>query len=212
MARKRCSRADPVSMVMTRSSRSTTGDVMENTGTAAPWQKKDLTYRIAQYPGENHLLHSEVDETIARVFQIWEEVAPLTFNAIDTEADIEIKFGRGDHGDDTPFDGAGHTLAHAFSPGPGIHGDIHFDDSELWTVDSPMGTNLFMVALHEIGHSLGLNHSDNTDSVMYPWYPGYQGSSYTIPAVDVMAIRALYGGGFGFTFFRRRCFYVTSQP
>ncbi|XP_035685418.1 stromelysin-2-like [Branchiostoma floridae] len=195
MVRKRCNRADPVSMVMTRSSRSVTGDVMANTGTVqpVPWQKTDLTYRIAQYPGENHLLHSEVDEAIARAFQIWEEATLLTFTAIDTVADIEIKFARGDHGDDTPFDGSGHTLAHAFSPGEGIHGDVHFDDAELWTVDSPMGTNLFMVALHEFGHSLGLNHSDNTDSVMYPWYPGYPGSSFRLPAVDVMAIQALYG-------------------
>ncbi|XP_019614049.1 PREDICTED: matrix metalloproteinase-18-like [Branchiostoma belcheri] len=193
MTRKRCTRADPVSMVMTRSTRSATGDVMENTGTVQPWQKRDLTYRINQYPGENHLLPSEVDEVIARAFQTWEEVCPLTFQAIDNEADIEIKFSRGNHGDDTPFDGAGHTLAHAYSPGEGIHGDVHFDDAEMWTADSPMGTNLYMVALHEFGHSLGLVHSDNADSVMFPWYPGYQGSSYTLPAVDVTAIQALYG-------------------
>ena len=66
-------------MVMTRSSRSVTGDVMANTGTVqpVPWQKRDLTNRIAQYPGENHLLHSEVDEAIARAFQVWGDVTCL---------------------------------------------------------------------------------------------------------------------------------------
>ncbi|WAR28456.1 MMP14-like protein [Mya arenaria] len=52
--------------------------------------------------------------------------------------DIEIKFVNGHHGDNTPFDGSGQTLAHAYFPQYGS--DAHFDDDEKWTINIADGT------------------------------------------------------------------------
>lgn len=52
-------------------------------------------------------------------------------------------------------------------------GDAHFDAEERWSIDSYSGTNLFQVAAHEFGHSLGLSHSDVRSALMAPFYRGY---------------------------------------
>ena len=72
------------------------------------------------------------------LLQLWSEVIPLTFRRRDYgNVDIIIKFVSGAHGDNTPFDGNGQTLAHAYFPQYG--GDAHFDEDELWTINAPNG-------------------------------------------------------------------------
>jgi len=39
----------------------------------------------------------------------------------------------------------GYVLAHAFSPGTGRGGDVHFDDDEPWSTDVRVGMLLFAV-------------------------------------------------------------------
>ncbi len=85
---------------------------------------------------------------------------------------VNILFGAGFHGDAYPFDGPNGVLAHTFYPAPPnpepIAGDMHFDGSESWRIGSNL--DIFSVALHELGHSLGLGHSDDPSAVMYPYY------------------------------------------
>lgn len=134
------------------------------------WKVKNLTYRISKYPKK--LNRPEVDKEIARAFAVWSEYTDLTFTAKRTNpVHIEIRFEENEHGDGDPFDGPGGTLAHAYFPVYG--GDAHFDDAEYWTIGSSRGTNLFQVAAHEFGHSLGLSHSDVRSALMAPFYRGF---------------------------------------
>nr|XP_003415652.1 stromelysin-1 [Loxodonta africana] len=156
------------------------------------WRKTHLTYRIVNYTLD--LPRDAVDAAIEKALKVWEEVTPLTFSRNNEgEADIMISFAVREHGDFIPFDGPGKVLAHAYAPGPGLNGDAHFDDDEQWTEDK-RGTNLFLVAGHEIGHSLGLFHSTNPEALMYPVYnPLTDLARFHLSQDDVNGIQALYG-------------------
>ena len=53
------------------------------------------------------------------------------------------------------------------------------------------GTNLLQATLHEIGHSLGLQHSNVSDSMMAPFYRGWD-PFLTLSADDEAAVKHLY--------------------
>lgn len=57
---------------------------------------------------------------------------------------------------------------------------------------NPTGTNLLQVAIHELGHSLGLSHSDVEASIMAPFYSSYN-PNIKLHSDDIAGIRRLYG-------------------
>ncbi|XP_064833157.1 uncharacterized protein LOC135547862 [Oncorhynchus masou masou] len=156
------------------------------------WPTNQLTYRIENYTPDMSV--AEVDNSIERALQVWAKVSPLRFTRIYRgTADIMISFGNRNHGDFYPFDGPEGTLAHAFSPGADIGGDAHFDDDEYFTFSSTRGYNLFLVAAHEFGHSLGLSHSNDPGALMFPVYSYTEPSTFSLPRDDVTGIQYIYG-------------------
>ncbi|XP_001509903.1 collagenase 3-like [Ornithorhynchus anatinus] len=157
------------------------------------WPHFNLTYRIMNYTAD--LTQAEVDKAIKKALKVWSNVTPLNFTRLRSgTADIMISFGRKEHGDFYPFDGPSGLLAHAFPPGPNYGGDAHFDDDETWSSDSK-GYNLFLVAAHEFGHSLGLDHSRDPGALMFPIYTYVGNTGFVLPDDDVQGIQALYGAG-----------------
>ncbi|XP_006206801.1 macrophage metalloelastase [Vicugna pacos] len=156
------------------------------------WKKRLITYRINNYTPD--MKPEDVDYAIQKAFQVWSDVTPLKFRRTNAgEADIMIQFALGAHGDYYPFDGQGGVLAHAFAPGSGIGGDAHFDEGENWTKNS-RGTNLFLVVVHELGHSLGLDHSTDPKAIMFPTYRYTDHNNFHLAADDIRGIQSLYGG------------------
>ena len=128
---------------------------------------------------------------VRKAFAFWSQVADLEFvESSFGDVDLEVSYATYSHGDGDPFDGPGGTLAHAFYPRWG--GDIHMDDSEEWTVGDYRGTNMLATLTHEIGHSLGLEHSTVPGAVMTPFSSPYD-PNFSLSQDDIDGVVALYG-------------------
>jgi hypothetical protein len=143
--------------------------------------------------GPSRLPAAQAQAEILRALGEWAKYVQVTFSpaaSASAEHTIAILFAARSHGDPYPFDGPGHVLAHTFFPSPPnpepIAGDMHFDDDESWAVGADV--DVFSVALHELGHALGLGHSDQPGSVMYPYYS----RATALTSEDIDAIRRLY--------------------
>uniref|UniRef100_A0A8B9BVV4 Collagenase 3 n=1 Tax=Anser brachyrhynchus TaxID=132585 RepID=A0A8B9BVV4_9AVES len=137
----------------------------------------------------------DVNVAIKKAFSVWSSVTPLKFITKDRgDADIMISFAAGgnSHSDFLPFDGPGGSVAHAYAPGKDLGGDAHFDKDETWT-KSTEGTNLFYMAAHEFGHSLGLFHSKDPNALMYPVYRKFDPSVFPLHQDDIKGIQYLHG-------------------
>jgi matrix metalloproteinase-14 (membrane-inserted) len=156
-----------------------------------PWPKSNITYTVRRYPSSKLLQIPAVDEELEKALTTWADVAKLNFLSVpsDKSADITVEFHSRDHGDGYPFDGKGMVLAHSSAP---PSGNVHFDDDEEWTIRKYEGENMFHVALHEFGHALGLDHSNVTDSVMFPYVEVYN-PDIALHSDDIQGIQALYG-------------------
>ena len=165
----------------------------------------------------------DVDRDIAAAFQVWADHSRLTFTRTSVNPVIRVFFYPRVHGDGIAFDGPSGVLAHTYFPQAG--GDGHFDAEESWTVNSNSGKkdnstyqlglvivyfnlsshlnlpisssgyNVFQVAAHEFGHSLGLTHSTVEGALMHPYYAGYTPiDEYVLPQDDIDGL--LYGNIF----------------
>jgi Matrixin/Putative peptidoglycan binding domain len=156
------------------------------------WPRNNLTFSVVN--GCAGISRQQAFDTVQWALDIWSAVTPLHFAESAVNIDLLISFVAGDHGDGFRFDGKGGTLAHAFPPGGNpVSGDVHFDAAEDWSISSacpPGKFDLYNVALHEIGHALGLPHSNISGSIMFP---SYQGPQRYLDDSDERAIQDLYG-------------------
>lgn len=141
-------------------------------------------------------LNDAAKNLFQRSFDRWSQVVNLIFRLGSYQStNIVIDFLRGNHGDGEPFDGPLGTWAHAFAP---TDGRCHFDADEDWVAygdvrqsPNPNAVDLESVAIHEIGHLLGLFHSQDPTAIMYA-YINPKTVKVNLTPDDIQGIQNLY--------------------
>ncbi|KAM9734292.1 matrix metallopeptidase 23bb [Menidia menidia] len=165
------------------------------------WGHHNLTYRILRFPSSLGL--EDTRRAIGLAFSKWSHVSPLSFREVaHGNADITMGFYGRNHSDcwgaalHPCFDGLNGELAHAFLP---PRGEIHFDNQEAWVLGRSRYSwrrgvwlnDLVQVAAHEIGHVLGLWHSQDPRALMNP--NATQTGQRDPGQDDIWGIQRLYG-------------------
>ena len=134
-------------------------------------------------------------EVAARLaFETWAQVADVAFvHAAEGETpDITLDLAR------LSFQTVGQAVTFFF-PRPGLDevvaSEVTLNSARTWAPFGDGGLNFYNVVLHEIGHSLGLDHPDDTAQVMYELYQTDE--TLRLGAGDIAGMRFLYGGGDG---------------
>ena len=97
-------------------------------------------------------------QSINAAFAEWSEVADIQFQQVSSTANSDIDFSN------SALDGAGNVLGvtgFSYSGGQLQSADIKFDSGDNLT-----GSDFSLVAIHEIGHAIGLGHYNDDDAVM----------------------------------------------
>ncbi len=160
--------------------------------TQCAWTKWSLTYRFdvstTDCVGEF--------QAVRNAFATWAAAVPLTFTEVSSAPDINIGWRPAADPDHSMVGG---VLAHAdFPPGCSVVTNtlpkpVHFDDSEhSWSIGAVANQfDVETVALHELGHILGLAHSSVAGSVMFPSVSS-NFVKRTLTADDLSGVRSLY--------------------
>lgn len=128
----------------------------------------------------------DFDAALLAAFDAWESVADIDFQMVASGGDVTIV--------SAPLSGAAGTAFFTYDGNSGLseifEGEITFNSNLTWSPYGAGGVDFYAVALHEIGHILGLGHVDDVSEIMNPViYADDLGDG------DIAGVQYLYGTG-----------------
>jgi hypothetical protein len=171
------------------------------------WNRRTLTYAFGNLCDD--VRNNVARNAVRRAFKTWARAGVgLSFHQAEVDNDDDNNNDDGNanpdifvewrQAADPDHSMVGGILAHAdFPPGcsvivSGLPIPCHFDNEErTWVDGGSGGFDIETVALHEIGHLLGLLHTDVSGSVMFPFVSANT-TLCRLQSDDLAGIRALY--------------------
>ncbi|HEY8616155.1 pre-peptidase C-terminal domain-containing protein [Phenylobacterium sp.] len=165
-----------------------TGSTTVITWSFASFNYSTLRTEYSGYEDFDSSISASFRATISAAFQAWEAVANIDFQEVADSAAVNIRVGNVDIDGRAPPGGSS-TLGEAQTWSRNNYytvSQIRFD------VDAYDDNNLYEVAVHEIGHSLGLGHAALPSAVMY-FQTNDLNISGQLSADDIQGVVTLYG-------------------
>ncbi len=199
--------ASPASAFLVQSTQSGNGPVVQ-----VSWAGDEIPYRIDAV-GSDDLGAARTAQILRESFAVWEDVEGSRLRFRDEGSSTGLEASRRDRRNLLIFDETGDVLdAPAGSgiiavtrmnsdvrTGNILDADIVFNGRDFRFASEPTAGRILLrdVAVHEIGHFIGLDHTPLSGTperrpTMNPFYFGDGGEAATLAADDITGIRALY--------------------
>ena len=141
---------------------------------------------------------ADFEQAVERALSIWAETgcvafAPAELSDSDAEFELVLRWDDGSNRAQSPF---GRDTSVAVTRGAATDAcEVVFDAARPWTLEDEgdaQRASLFQTAVHELGHAIGLGHTEDARAVLNPQRE--RGRTVLGPA-DLAGIHSLYGGG-----------------
>jgi|GEM_PF-2937867 len=127
----------------------------------------------------------DINTALLDAFDTWETVAAVDFQMVSSGASLTI-------GASSLDSGVAGVASYSFDSNPGLSeiysANIAFSSDLTWSPYGDGGVDFYAIALHEIGHVLGLGHVNDTSEIMNPVV-----YADDLGAGDIAGVQYLYG-------------------
>jgi hypothetical protein len=163
-------------------------------------------------PDASPLPPSLIRASIEEALGLWASVIPVDFVEVEDEGGPVVvgNYPNGQYGDirfhhlyingpDIPGQQP-MAKAQAYYPNSGNHSrDVYYDNGDPWQESGTLSIpDVLGATIHELGHTLGLAHSNNPDANMYWIFTRYPGLGHgALHSEDVARAQVIHGAGTG---------------